>query len=189
MKSVYLLFLLVTLLAVISTPANASPLEKKRNAPCCPVVVCEFKKNDNPNISPPVTNPNYYGNTFDGFLAFLGTPKNTLQVGGWIDIRGVTNKIFKTDSGYDIHVAPCGTANTPPEPHLTPGDPATIDFDKQMFGHSILLTIDGSIAQIKGQCCFVVEEYASRGPLSGSKSIPRNERILGIAPLVDIVTC
>jgi len=192
-QTVYLIFLLVTLLTIISTPVNASPLQRRTNN-CCPVSKCVFKKEAKPSRVNGVNihNINYYGNTFNGFLSFVETPKSKLQITGWIDIFGVTNSHFKpeTDIGYDIHVAKCNTVNSPPEPQLTPGDPAIIDLDKQNFGEPIITSVSKSINDIKNQCCFVVEEYASLGPISGGKpSKPRNERILGIAPIKTVVSC
>ena len=146
-----------------------------------------------------IHNINYYGNTFNGFLSFVETPKSKLQITGWIDIFGVTNSHFKpeTDIGYDIHVAKCNTANTNTPSDI--GDIATIDLDYEGFSKPIITSIPDSdlnrafvsIETIKDQCCFVVEEYASVGPPpSGTSGAnPKNERILGIAPIEIVERC
>lgn len=208
-QAVYLIFFLVTLLAVISTPANASPLEKKWDKECCRVAKCVFEKDKKPTIKPPVTNLNYYGNTFDGFLVFTETPKTKLQINGFIDIRGVTSKVGgpklpfpntplgSVEGFYDIHVEDCATANT-----AKPGDPpagtAIIDLDDQFFGAPIITTVPNplntaatyTVDKIRNKCCFVVEEYASEAShFGGVDASPRNERILGIAPIEIVEDC
>ena len=182
MKSVYLIFL-VTLLAVISTPANAARLGKKWDKECCPVSACVFNQGEVVN---PAGLPNYVKNTFNGILSFTESPQNTLQVSGFIDIDGVTSRTIGDFPFWDLHVAPC----KPDDPNQ-PGDPATLDLDDKFFDKPILTSFaDVSIKDIENQCCFVVEEYASLGPVKGgSPSKPLNERILGIAPVQPVVSC
>ncbi|CAG8524917.1 2757_t:CDS:1 [Paraglomus brasilianum] len=210
MKSVYLIFL-VTLLAVISTPANASPLEKRWTNPkdCCPIAKCVFKKFDKPTKVNGVTlGNNYHGNTFDGFLTFAESSRNKkLHISGWINIDGVTPNpnpftqptppANSVEGFYDIHVAKCNTANSNTPSDI--GDIATIDLDYEGFSKPIITSIPDSdlnrafvsIETIKDQCCFVVEEYASVGPPpSGTSGAnPKNERILGIAPIEIVERC
>jgi|SRR6185312_15558414 len=172
MKSVYILFLLAALIFTDPTPANATPLEKKWLKQCCPVSRCVFTQGDSP-LRP----PRFFGNTFDGFLEFTQSPRDTLQISGFIDIRGTINGAV--EAFYDIHVAKCSTAFTD-----SPGDLATIDLDLESFGTPILTSVNLPISSIRDQCCFVVEEFASiRG------SVPPNERILGIAPVEAVVSC
>src|SRR6185312_14704625 len=136
-QAAYLIFLFVTLLAVISTPANASPLEKKWNKECCPVSACVFNKGD-VIIS---TRPNYLGNTFNGILSFTESPKNKLQISGFIDIDGVTVGGVTDGSigafSYDLHVADCSSADS-----AEPSDPAIIDLDDRFFDEPILTNSD-----------------------------------------------
>src|SRR2546423_589382 len=120
MKSFYILFLLSALILTNPTSANASPLEKKWKEECCPVAKCVFEKGKNPQNLP--TSPNripatlragYNRNTFDGFLVFAETQKNkNLGIAGFIDIDGTLQEGQQVEAVYDIHVAPCDTANS-----------------------------------------------------------------------------
>ena len=176
-QTVCLIFLLVTLLAVISTPANASPLEKKWDKKCCPVSQCVFNQGEFVDLKLPLSN--YVFNTFNGILSFTESPKNKLQISGFIDIDGVTTNTIEDFPFWDLHVAPCNTAIT-----ATPGEnPTTIDLDVQSFDKPIHTSVpdDGlntaatyTINDIKDQCCFVVNEFGS-------------EFILGIAKVVPVV--
>src|SRR5436190_20656906 len=97
MKSFYILFLLSALILTNPTSANASPLEKKWDKECCPVSVCVFKQGDNPLLLPTSqfgligAGVGYNANTFNGILSFTESPKNKLQISGFIDIHGVVN--------------------------------------------------------------------------------------------------
>ncbi|CAG8549580.1 10517_t:CDS:1 [Paraglomus occultum] len=174
MKSAHLLFLLVLVVLIFDpTPASASPLGKRwTKSPCCPISRCVFKQGDNF-----VNAAGFAGNTFNGFLEFMQSPNDTLEISGWIDIHGTINGAV--ESFYDIHVANCSTASTD-----TPGDPAIIDLDNASFSTPILASRSLSINNITNKCCFVVEEFASLGG-----SIPPNERIYGVAPVEDVVSC
>ncbi|CAG8490456.1 7731_t:CDS:1 [Paraglomus brasilianum] len=167
MKSVYFLSLLAALIFTDPTPANAAPLEK-----CCPISRCVFTQGD-----VPVNSPGFTGNTFNGYLQFVQSPKTVLQIDGFINIEGAINGAI--DGTFDLHVANCSTASTE-----QPGDPATIDLDSESFNTPILTSRSLSINKIAGQCCFVVEEFASIGG-----SVPRNERILGVASVETVIDC
>ena len=184
-RAVYLIFLLITFLAVISTPANASPLEKKWNKECCPISACVFNPvspDDNPlglptdsfGGVPSGMGAGYNGNTFDGFLSFTETPKDTLQITGFINVLGAI-KTGSVESVYDIHVGSCSSATSP-----TPGDDDLIDLDEQSFGKPIIASRSGSIDKLRDNCCFVVEEFAFN---NGGGA----ERILGVAKVVPIL--
>ncbi|CAG8549624.1 3083_t:CDS:1 [Paraglomus occultum] len=166
MKSVYFLFLSVALILANLTPFDASPLEKRWNKPCCPVSRCVFTQGDIPAVAP----PGFAGNTFNGYLQFVQSPRPTLQIDGIINIFGTVNGPI--EGVYDVHVADCSTANT-----TTPGDPAILDLDFASFNQPIFSASTVSIADIQNQCCFVVDEFST------------NERILGIAPVIPVVDC
>ena len=173
MKSVYLLPLLVALIFANLMSLDASPLEQRWFRPCCPISRCVFTQG-----ATSVNATGFTGNTFNGYLQFVQSPRNALQIDGFINIVGVVNGPI--ESFYDLHVADCSTANT-----TTPGDPTTtIDLDSTSFNTPIFTTRSLSMSDITGQCCFVVEEFAS---ISGSS--PPNERILGIAPITPVVDC
>ncbi|CAG8533427.1 1149_t:CDS:1 [Paraglomus occultum] len=175
MKSVYIFFLLAALIFTDFTPANATPLKKRwqrRPRPCCPVSRCVFNQGDTV-----LNRPGFSGNTFNGFLEFTQSPRDTLEIAGNVNIAGVVNGAV--EALYDIHVANCDTATT-----NTPGDPATINLDFASFDKPILTSLNLPISRIRDQCCFVVEESAAnRG------SVPRNERILGIARVTRVNDC
>jgi len=181
-QPVYLIFLLITFLTVISTPTNASPLEKRGFRECCPISACVFKPDDNPlNLPtnsfggiPSGMGAGYNGNTFDGFLSFTETPRNSLQITGFINVLGAI-KTGSVESVYDIHVGSCSSATSP-----TPGDDDLIDLDEQSFGKPIIASRSGSIDKLRDNCCFVVEEFAFN---NGGGA----ERILGVAKVVPIL--
>jgi len=185
------IFLLVTLLTVISTPANATPLERRwaDNTKCCPVSVCVFKQGQNP-IGPGVIS-GYNANTFNGILSFTESPKDTLQISGFIDIHGVINGPSPNfspggpvDSVYDIHVAECDAKTSD-----HPGDNTGIDLDQQSFAQPIRTSKSSmSIDKIRDKCCFVVEEFAYNN--GATATVPLSiQRIYGIAKVEPVVTC
>jgi hypothetical protein len=190
-QAVCLIFFLVTLLAVISTPTNATPLEKKWKKECCPISVCEFKKKENPlNFS----GFGYAGNTFDGFLSFTEEKAiNNVFITGFIDIHGTI--IGPVEPIYDIHVASCKVSNN------DPGDPAAIDLDTFTFNDPILAFTSPfptvfpgvphtpnpmTIEVINQMCCWVVEEFSFNFAPPG-QTPPAVQRVLGVAPVVPII--
>jgi hypothetical protein len=181
MKAFYILFLLSALILTNPTSANASPLEKKWNKECCPVSACVFTEGVMFAGGP----PNYRKNTFNGILSFTESPKNKLQISGFIDIDGVTTNTIGDFPNWDLHVAPCDTANSAQPGDIGGSSTGTIDldsffFDKPILTDSAVLGLGPiSIDKIKGQCCFVVNEFA----------LGVNEFILGIAPVVPVVEC
>ena len=165
-KIICSIFLLVTLLAVISTPTAAAGLEK-RWGNCCPVAQCVFKKNRKRTNNK---------SKFDGFIQFTETFNNQLYVSGFLDFEKV-QKGVPADLLYppfDVHVTNCNDFSFN---NIEGG--LDLDFVDKIFDLPFATVVQSkNINDVVGKCCIV------------AKDEPNNKhKIVGVAKVKQTIKC
>ncbi|CAG8564726.1 5733_t:CDS:1 [Paraglomus brasilianum] len=170
-QTVYLIFLLVTVLAVISTPATAAGLEKKWNNQCCPIALCVFEKNQKfrHNFKRNV-------NKFDGFIQFTETFDDQLYISGFLDVENVKKKTAadKLSPLFDVHVTECHDFS-----FNNIEDGLDLDDVNNIFDLPFVKVAKGKkVSDVVDKCCIVAKDKGSTG-----------HEILGVATVKHAVKC
>ncbi|CAG8557697.1 4836_t:CDS:1 [Paraglomus occultum] len=178
-KTVCLIFLLVTLLAVISTPTAAAGLEKKwDNNNCCPIAQCVFKKKHKKRWSNDDDDDNKkIKHKFDGFIQFVDTFNDQLYVSGFLDYEKPKKKVAADDLDpeFDVHVTDCNDFSFE---NIEGG--LDLDNIKKIFDLPFATVInDGKkVKDLVGKCCIVAKDKDDF-----------KHKVVGVAKVKQTVTC
>ncbi|CAG8557713.1 4837_t:CDS:1 [Paraglomus occultum] len=176
MSKAVLIFLLVTILAVISTPAAAAGLEKKwDDNTCCPIAICIFEENQNF----PSRRRKRNTNKFDGFIQFTQTFNQQLYVTGFLDFENAQKEVDADNQGFDVHVVDCNQLNE--ASNLEGG--LDLDHVDDIFDKPFINVVSNNpnfekVSQVVGKCCVVAEDR------------PNNQhKLIGVAKVKQAVSC
>ena len=166
-KIVYSILLLVTLLAMVSTPTAAAGLEKKWEDSCCPIALCIFQKGQKFGHRKRNTN------MFDGFIQFTETFKEQLYITGFLDFENGTPEKTADAQGFDVHVANCNVKNI--------DDGLDLDNIDDIFDRPFVKVLKDKkfqeVNQLVGKCCVVAKDVGSK------------DQIIAVAPVKQAVKC
>ncbi|CAG8511378.1 5801_t:CDS:1 [Paraglomus brasilianum] len=170
-KIACLIFLLVTLLAVISKPAAAAGLEKRWDN-CCPVALCVFKKGSSFDRRKTKRNTDL----FNGFIQFTETFNNQLYISGFLDVEHVQKEVAADDLSppFDVHVNKCNDVSF--------GNIETgLDLDDvdDIFDLPFVKVVSNKkVSDVVDQCCIVAKDKGTS-----------NHKVLGVAKVKQAIKC
>ncbi|CAG8583674.1 9498_t:CDS:1 [Paraglomus brasilianum] len=171
-KVVCIIFLLATLLAVISTPAAAAGLEKKWNNQCCPIALCVFKKGSNFEHRRKTKRNT---NLFDGFMQFTETFDNQLYISGFLDVEHVKKEVpaDNLNPEFDVHINKCNDVSFN---NIEEG--LDLDDVDDIFDLPFVKVVKNKkVEDVVDKCCIV------------AKDVGNKHQVLGVAKVKQAVKC